>query len=121
MSIETKVQLTHKPTGIMVVCQQARSQLANKEEAMKMLKSQLYDIELRKKSDARAEIENGKMKIEWGSQIRNYVLHPYKLVKDVRTTHETGNVDAVMNGELMPFLKSYLMMMGQNDETPQTL
>jgi len=107
--VETKVQLTHKPTGIMVVCQQARSQLANKEEALKMLKSQLYDIELRKKTDARAEIENGKMKIEWGSQIRNYVMHPYKLVKDVRTGEETSNVQAVMNGQLEAFQKAYLL------------
>jgi peptide chain release factor 2 len=107
--VETKVQLTHKPTGIMVVCQQARSQLANKEEAMKMLKSQLYDIELRKKSDARAEIENGKMKIEWGSQIRNYVMHPYKLVKDVRTGEETSNVQAVMDGDLEAFQKAFLL------------
>jgi peptide chain release factor 2 len=93
----------------MVVCQQARSQLANKEEAMKMLKSQLYDIELRKKSDARAEIENGKMKIEWGSQIRNYVMHPYKLVKDVRTGEETSNVQAVMDGDLEAFQKAFLL------------
>lgn len=107
--VETKVQLTHKPSGIMVVCQQARSQLANKEEAMKMLKSQLYDIELRKQNDARAEIENGKMKIEWGSQIRNYVMHPYKLVKDVRTGEETSNVQAVMDGDLAVFHKAYLL------------
>ena len=107
--VETKVQLTHKPSGIMVVCQQARSQLANKEEAMKMLKSQLYDIELRKQNDARAEIENGKMKIEWGSQIRNYVMHPYKLVKDVRTGEETSNVQAVMDGDLAAFHKAYLL------------
>lgn len=107
--VETKVQLTHKPTGIMVVCSQARSQLANKEEAMKMLKSQLYDIELRKQTDARAEIENGKMKIEWGSQIRNYVMHPYKLVKDVRTGEETSNVQAVMDGNLEAFHKAYLL------------
>jgi peptide chain release factor 2 len=107
--VETKVQLTHKPSGIMVVCQQARSQLANKEEAMKMLKSQLYDIELRKQNDARAEIENGKMKIEWGSQIRNYVMHPYKLVKDVRTGEETSNVQAVMDGDLAAFQKAYLL------------
>ena len=93
----------------MVVCSQARSQLANKEEAMKMLKSQLYDVELRKQTDARAEIENGKMKIEWGSQIRNYVMHPYKLVKDVRTGEETSNVQAVMDGELEPFMKAFLL------------
>jgi peptide chain release factor 2 len=107
--VETKVQLTHKPSGIMVVCSQARSQLANKEEAMKMLKSQLYDIELRKQKDARADIENGKMKIEWGSQIRNYVMHPYKLVKDVRTGEETSNVQSVMDGNLEPFMKAYLL------------
>ncbi len=107
--VETKVQLTHRPTGIMVVCSQARSQLANKEEAMKMLKSQLYDIELRKQTDARAEIENGKMKIEWGSQIRNYVMHPYKLVKDVRTGEETSNVQAVMDGDLEAFMKAFLL------------
>ncbi|MDB4162198.1 peptide chain release factor 2 [Bacteroidia bacterium] len=107
--VETKVQLTHKPSGIMVVCSQARSQLANKEEAMKMLKSQLYDVELRKQTDARAEIENGKMKIEWGSQIRNYVMHPYKMVKDVRTGEETSNVQAVMDGDLEPFMKAFLL------------
>ena len=81
----------------------------SEEEAMKMLKSQLYDIELRKKSDARAEIENGKMKIEWGSQIRNYVMHPYKLVKDVRTGEETSNVQAVMDGNLEAFQKAFLL------------
>lgn len=107
--VETKVQLTHKPTGIVAVCQQSRSQLANKEEALKMIKSQLYDIELRKRNNARAEIENGKMKIEWGSQIRNYVMHPYKLVKDVRTSHETSNVQAVMDGDLEAFQKAYLL------------
>jgi peptide chain release factor 2 len=119
--VETKVQLTHKPTGIQISCSETRSQHDNRARALQMLKSQLYEIELKKQMAQREDIEAGKMKIEWGSQIRNYVLHPYKLVKDVRTTHETGNVDAVMNGELMPFLKSYLMMMGQNDETPQTL
>ena len=86
-----------------------------------MLKSQLYEIELKKQMAQRDDIEAGKLKIEWGSQIRNYVMHPYKLVKDVRSGHETGNVEAVMNGDLMPFLKSYLMKMGQNDETPKTL
>jgi peptide chain release factor 2 len=86
-----------------------------------MLKSQLYEIELKKQMAQREDIEAGKLKIEWGSQIRNYVLHPYKLIKDVRTSHETGNVEAVLNGELMPFLKSFLMKMGQNDETQQTL
>ena len=107
--VETKVQLTHKPTGIVAVCQQSRSQLANKEEALKMIKSQLYDIELRKRNNARADIENGKMKIEWGSQIRNYVMHPYKLVKDVRTGEETSNVQGVMDGNLEAFQKAYLL------------
>jgi peptide chain release factor 2 len=119
--VETKVQLTHKPTGIQISCSETRSQHDNRARALQMLKSQLYEIELKKQMAQRNDIEAGKMKIEWGSQIRNYVMHPYKLVKDVRTAHETGNVDAVMNGDLIPFLKSYLMMMGQNDETPQTL
>jgi len=115
--VETKVQLTHKPTGIVVVCQIERSQLANRERAMEMLRSELYKIELEKKMAARNEIEANKMKIEWGSQIRNYVMHPYKLVKDVRTGHETGNVDAVMNGDLDEFLKAFLMLMGQKDSS----
>jgi peptide chain release factor 2 len=84
---------------------------------MQMLKSQLYEIELKKQREQRDDIEAGKMKIEWGSQIRNYVMHPYKLIKDVRTSHETSDVEGVMNGNLDPFLKSYLMMMGQNEET----
>ncbi|WP_420399445.1 peptide chain release factor 2 [Flagellimonas sp.] len=114
--VETKVQLVHKPTGIQISCSDSRSQHDNRATAMKMLKSQLYEIELRKKQEARAEIESSKMKIEWGSQIRNYVMHPYKLVKDVRTSEETGNVDAVMDGEINPFLKAFLMMMGQKAE-----
>lgn len=114
--VETKVQLVHKPTGIQISCSDSRSQHDNRATAMKMLKSQLYEIELRKKQEARAEIESSKMKIEWGSQIRNYVMHPYKLVKDVRTSEETGNVDAVMDGEINPFLKAFLMMMGQKEE-----
>lgn len=113
--VETKVQLVHKPTGIQISCSDSRSQHDNRATALKMLKSQLYEIELRKKQEARAEIESSKMKIEWGSQIRNYVMHPYKLVKDVRTAEETGNVDAVMDGELNSFLKAYLMMMGQKE------
>tara|TARA_R110000796_G_scaffold88850_7_gene192137 strand:+ start:13892 stop:14833 length:942 start_codon:yes stop_codon:yes gene_type:complete len=113
--VETKVQLTHKPTGIQISCSDSRSQHDNRATALKMLKSQLYEIELRKKMEARQEIESSKMKIEWGSQIRNYVMHPYKLVKDVRTATETGNVDAVMDGEIDKFLKSYLMMMGQKE------
>ncbi len=113
--VETKVQLVHKPTGIQISCSDSRSQHDNRATAMRMLKSQLYEIELRKRQEARQEIEASKMKIEWGSQIRNYVMHPYKLVKDVRTATETGNVDAVMDGEINPFLKAFLMMMGQKE------
>ena len=108
--VETKVQLTHKPSGIQISCSETRSQHENRDRAMQMLKSQLYEIELRKQQEARSDIEDGKMKIEWGSQIRNYVMHPYKMVKDVRTSYETGNVDAVMNGEIDEFLKAYLML-----------
>lgn len=114
--VETKVQLLHKPTGLQIQCSETRSQHDNRARAMQMLKSQLYEIELQKQMAQREDIEAGKMKIEWGSQIRNYVMHPYKLVKDVRSSHETGNVDAVMNGDLEPFLKAYLMMMGQKVE-----
>jgi len=108
--VETAVRLHHAPSGLVIECQQARSQLQNKEQAMRMLKSQLYELELRKKNEARAEIESGKMKIEWGSQIRNYVLQPYKLVKDVRTNHETSNVSAVLDGDLNEFFKAFLLM-----------
>lgn len=111
--VETKAILTHHPTGIVIHNSETRSQLDNRENAMKLLKSQLYEIELRKKMAAREDIEASKMKIEWGSQIRNYVMHPYKLVKDVRTGAETGNVDAVMNGDIDLFLKAYLMVSGQ--------
>lgn len=114
--VETKVQLVHHPTGIQISCSDSRSQHENRATALKMLKSQLYEIELRKKMEARQEIESSKMKIEWGSQIRNYVMHPYKLIKDVRTGEETGNVEAVMDGDLDRFLKAYLMMMGQKEE-----
>jgi peptide chain release factor 2 len=113
--VETKVQLTHKPSGIRISCSETRSQQDNRTRAMQMLKSQLYEIELQKQLAQRDDIEANKMKIEWGSQIRNYVMHPYKLVKDVRTAYETGNVDAVMDGDIEPFLKAYLMMMGQKE------
>ena len=111
--VETKVQLTHKPSGIKISCSNSRSQHDNRATAMQMLKSQLYEIELKKQQEARADIEAGKLKNEWGSQIRNYVMHPYKLIKDVRTAHETGNVDAVMDGDLDAFLKAFLMANGQ--------
>lgn len=115
--VETKVQLLHKPTGIQIQCSETRSQHDNRERAMQMLRSQLYEIELKKRLEQRADIEANKMKIEWGSQIRNYVMHPYKLIKDVRTQHETSDVDGVMNGNLDEFLKAYLMMMGQKEDT----
>jgi peptide chain release factor 2 len=114
--VETKVQLTHKPSGIQIQCSETRSQHDNRNRAMQMLKSQLYEIELKKQQAQRSDIEAGKMKIEWGSQIRNYVMQPYKLVKDVRTGYETSNVDGVMNGEIDEFLKAFLMMMGQREE-----
>ena len=111
--VETKVQLLHKPTGIQIQCSNSRSQHDNRATALQMLKSQLYEIELQKQQAARDDIEANKLKNEWGSQIRNYVMHPYKLVKDVRTAHETGNVDAVMDGNINAFLKAYLMLNGQ--------
>ena len=114
--VETKVQLVHKPTGIQIQCSETRSQHDNRNRAMQMLKSQLYEIELKKQLAQRADIEAGKMKIEWGSQIRNYVMHPYKLIKDVRSGYETSDVDGVMNGEIDQFLKAYLMLMGQREE-----
>ncbi len=114
--VETKVQLTHKPTGIQIQCSETRSQHDNRTRALQMLRSQLYEIELKKQQEQRSDIEAGKMKIEWGSQIRNYVMQPYKLVKDVRTGYETSDVEGVMNGNIDPFLKAFLMMMGQREE-----
>ena len=111
--VETAVRLRHEPTGIMIENSETRSQLENKNKAMQLLKSQLYEIELQKKLEARDEIEASKKKIEWGSQIRNYVMHPYKLVKDVRTHSETNDIDNVMNGGIDEFLKSFLMLSGQ--------
>ena len=115
--VETAVRLRHHPTGIIIENSETRSQLENKNKAMQLLRSQLYEIELQKKLAAREEIEAAKKKIEWGSQIRNYVMHPYKLVKDVRSQHEVTDVDAVMNGQMDSFLKAYLMTMGQQDKT----
>lgn len=110
--VETAVRLYHKPSGIIIKNQESRSQLQNKENAIKLLKSQLFEIELRKQNEAIAAIEGNKKKIEWGSQIRNYVFHPYKLVKDIRTGYETSNVQAVMDGNLNDFIKAYLMEYG---------
>ncbi len=112
--VETAVRLRHEPTGIVIECQETRSQQQNRDKAIRMLKSQLYEIELRKKQEAQAEIEGNKKKIEWGSQIRSYVMHPYKMVKDLRTNHETGNVQAVMDGNLNDFIKAYLMEFGKS-------
>jgi peptide chain release factor 2 len=112
--VETAVRLYHKPSGIIIKNQESRSQLQNKENAIKLLKSQLFEIELRKQNEAIAAIEGNKKKIEWGSQIRNYVFHPYKLIKDIRTGHETSNVQAVMDGNLTDFIKSYLMEYGNS-------
>ena len=110
--VETGVRVRHLPTGITVDNTETRSQHKNRENAMRILKSHLYEIELQKKREKQAAIEGSKMKIEWGSQIRNYVLHPYKLVKDLRTNHETGNVQAVLDGELDEFIKAFLMEFG---------
>ncbi len=113
--VETGVRLRHKPTGIIIENTETRSQLMNKEKAIQLLKSQLYEMELEKRRSKQSEIESGKKKIEWGSQIRNYVLHPYKMVKDVRTGYETSNADAVLNGELDEFIKAYLMKFGKSN------
>ena len=107
--VETKVMLTHIPTGIVVVCQQDRSQLGNRELAMQMLKSRLYEIELQKRNEIKDAANSKKKKIEWGSQIRSYVFHPYKMIKDHRTDYEVGNVGPIMDGEIDGFIKAYLM------------
>jgi peptide chain release factor 2 len=111
--VETAVRVTHAPSGIVVECQQERSQHQNREKAMQLLKSRLYQVEVDKRNAAKADVEAGKKKIEWGSQIRNYVFHPYKLIKDLRSGHETSNVQAVMDGGLDDFLKAYLLEMAR--------
>lgn len=112
--VETAVRLRHEPSGIIVECQETRSQGQNREKALQMLKSQLYEIELRKKKEAIAAIEGKKKRIEWGSQIRNYVLHPYKMVKDLRTDYETSDTGEVLDGDLNDFIKAYLMEFGRD-------
>ncbi len=112
--VETAVRLKHAPSGIIIECQVTRSQQQNRDKALQMLKSQLYEIEMRKREEAKAKIEGSKKKIEWGSQIRNYVMHPYKLVKDLRTGIETSNVQAVMDGDINDFIKAYLMEYGSD-------
>ena len=107
--IETAVRLKHKPTGITITNSETRSQLDNKEKALMLLKSQLYEIEIQKNNEEKKKIEDSKKKIEWGSQIRNYVLHPYKIVKDVRTGFESGNTESILNGDINEFLKSFLL------------
>jgi len=110
--VETAVRLRHQPTGIVIENQETRSQLKNKENAMRILKSHLYELELRKRQEEQSKVEGSKKKIEWGSQIRNYVLQPYKMVKDLRTNHESSNPFAVLDGELNGFIKEYLMQFG---------
>lgn len=107
--VETAVRVRHLPSGIVVECQETRSQGQNRERALQMLRSRLYEVEMRKRNEERDKIEGNKMKIEWGSQIRSYVLHPYKLIKDVRTGHETGNTQAVLDGDLNGFIKAFLL------------
>jgi peptide chain release factor 2 len=111
--VETAVRLRHEPTGLVIENQETRSQMKNKENAMRILKSHLYELELRKQMEEKDKIEGQKKKIEWGSQIRSYVLHPYKMVKDLRTNYETGNVQAVLDGDLNDFIKAYLMEFGK--------
>ncbi len=110
--VETAVRIKHKPSNLVIECQETRSQSQNREKAITMLKSQLYEIELRKKREKLDHIESSKKKIEWGSQIRNYVMHPYKMVKDLRTNIETSNVQEVMDGGINPFIKAFLIEYG---------
>lgn len=113
--VETAVRLRHLPSGIIVECQQERSQHVNRDKALQMLKSRLYQMELERQNEERAKVESGKRRIEWGSQVRNYVMQPYKLVKDLRSGYETGNVQAVMDGDLNGFIKSLLMYQSNMD------
>lgn len=113
--VETGVRLRHLPTGITIENTESRSQHTNRDNALRLLRSQLYELELRKRDEERAKIEGAKKKIEWGSQIRSYVLHPYKMVKDVRTNHETSDAQGVLDGDLNPFLKAYLMQFGDEE------
>lgn len=113
--LETAVRLRHEPSGIVVECQQERSQAQNKDQALNMLRSRLYDLEVQKRNEEKDIQEKKKKKIEWGSQIRNYVMHPYKMVKDLRTGVESSNVDAVMNGEIDEFIKAFLLQ-GQTSD-----
>jgi peptide chain release factor 2 len=115
--VETAVRVKHLPTGIVVECQETRSQLQNREKALQMLKSKLYEMEIRRRNEEREKIEGNKMKIEWGSQIRSYVLHPYKMVKDVRTGYSTSQAHDVLDGELDEFIKAYLLY--RNNPNPE--
>ena len=117
--VETGVRVRHKPSGIIIENTETRSQLGNREKALQLLKSQLYELERAKQNEARDVIEAGKKKIEWGSQIRSYVMQPYKMVKDVRTQFETSNVDAIMNGEIEPMLKAFLMAQGSKESVAE--
>lgn len=112
--VETAVRLRHRPSGIIIECQQDRSQLGNKEKALQMLRSRLYEMEIQRQNEEKAKIESGKRKIEWGSQVRNYVLHPYKLVKDLRTQYESGNPQAILDGDLNDFIKAMLLWAKEN-------
>ena len=114
--VETAVRVRHAPSGLVVECQEERSQLGNKERAMNMLRSRLYQLEIQKRNEARAEIENSKLRVDFGSQIRNYVLHPYKLIKDARTGFESTNVQNVLDGDLTPFIKAYLMALDEEQK-----
>jgi peptide chain release factor 2 len=118
--VETKVQMLHKPTGIVVVCQVERSQHGNRARALQMLRSQLFDLEMRKRNESRQAVEDSKMKIEWGSQIRSYVLHPYKMVNDHRTGLKITNAEAVLDGDLEELIKAYLMSAGGSETEKAT-